>query len=310
MTLFFNYSIDCELPTNTEYTGPERRDFFGGPESWEFAERSVRGFVERMDGLGAGAGATLFVYPDVTRHQAALYREMADSGVETALHLNGLRYSRLRGSKAKWLGEMTGEEQSEALRIAKADLEDTLGRSVHGYRSCYGSANDDTFRICEELGFEWASNSSARNRPEFFAVWAGNDRCPHFASSRNNLEAGDLSVYEIPLTAGHRTFYEGNLDTPLDLRVETPVAVTGEQRELLRRVIDENIDEMERLNSPVRAIIGGSHNTSLYGDVREERSKTLEWVVRHADQAAAERGLDFTPMSFEGIKQQESRAHP
>jgi len=302
MKLFFNYSIDCELPRNTKYTGPERRPFFGGPESWEFAEASVRGFAERMDSLGVGAGATLFVYPDVARHQASLYREMADAGVEVALHLNGLRYSRLRGDKAKWLGEMTAAEQTEALRMGKDDLEDVLGRAVKGYRACYGSSNDDTFRICDELGFEWGSNSCARNRPEFFAVWEGGVRYPHFASARSKLEAGDLSMYEIPLTVGITVFYDNNPNAPLDLRVETPIEMIGEKRELLRRVIEENLEEMARLNEPVRTIIGGSHNTSLYGDPSQERSKTLEWVVRHAQEAAAERELTFTPSSFAGIK--------
>ena len=37
MKLFFNYSIECELPPNTEYTGPELLPFFSGPETWEFA---------------------------------------------------------------------------------------------------------------------------------------------------------------------------------------------------------------------------------------------------------------------------------
>ena len=302
MKLFFNYSIDCELPTNTEYTGPERRPFFGGPESWEFAEASVRGFAERMDGLGVGAGATLFVYPDVARHQASLYREMADADVEVALHLNGLRYSRLRGNKARWLGEMNAAEQTEALRMGKEDLEDVLGRPVPGYRACYGSANDDTFRICEELGFEWGSNSCARNRPEFFAVWEGSLRYPHFASTTSKLEAGDLSLYEIPLTVGINTFYDNNAHAPLDLRVETPPSMAGEERQLLRRVIEENLDEMARLNAPVRTIIGGSHNTSLFGDPERERSKTLEWVVRHAQEAAHDRGLDLIPSSFADIK--------
>ncbi len=57
MQLFFNYSIDCETPSNTDYTGPERRPFFRGPATWDFAERSVRGFVERMDALGVRDGA-------------------------------------------------------------------------------------------------------------------------------------------------------------------------------------------------------------------------------------------------------------
>jgi hypothetical protein len=187
MNLFFNYSIECELPPNSTYTGPERRPFFGGPESWEFAEVSVRGFVEQMQTLGVLQGATLFVYPDVAKHQKSLYCEMADAGIEIALHLNGLRYSRLQGSNAKWLGEMNYPEQKHALAMAKQDLEDVLGQSVDGYCACYGSASNDTFRICDELGFTWGSNTSSRNRPEFFAVWQGNDRYPHFTSALSNL---------------------------------------------------------------------------------------------------------------------------
>ena len=70
MKLFYNYSIDCELPVNTPYTeGREREPFFHGPKTWEAEEASVRGFVQQMDDLGAREGATLFVYPDVARHQ-------------------------------------------------------------------------------------------------------------------------------------------------------------------------------------------------------------------------------------------------
>ena len=58
-TLFFNYSLDCELPKNTPYTeGTERQPFFGGPRTWEVAEASVRGFVRQMEELGARAGAS------------------------------------------------------------------------------------------------------------------------------------------------------------------------------------------------------------------------------------------------------------
>ena len=40
MKVFFNYSIDCELPPD----GP-----FGGPATWDVAEASVRGFIDVMD---------------------------------------------------------------------------------------------------------------------------------------------------------------------------------------------------------------------------------------------------------------------
>lgn len=297
--LFFNYSLDCETPPNTDYTGPERRPFFHGPPTWEFAERSVRGFIERMTDLGLREGASLFVYPDVAKHQRRFYRELADAGVELALHLNGLRYSRLRGNDAKWLGEMSREEQKRALAWAKADLEDAIGRPCLGYRACYGSANDDTFPICEELGFTWTSNSSGRYRPEFCANWSGSWPYAHHPSARSKLICGDMTLLEIPVTVGQHVYFDESIRQPLDLRVETPPArLGGESRPKLREVIEENITEMQRRDTPLRAIIGASHNTSDYADRATPPSQNLDWIVRHGRELATEHQLEFTPASF------------
>jgi hypothetical protein len=302
MKLFFNYSIDCETPVNTPYTqGAERRPHFGGPESWDFAARSVEGFIAQMQSLDAGEGTSLFVYPDVARHQKSLYRNAADNGVEVALHLNGLRYSRLTGDNAKWLGEMTYDQQHEAIRIAKADLEETLGRRCTGYRACYGSANNDTFAILDSLGFEWASNSSRRYRPEFFANWGGSWPYPHHASAKSNLICGNLALYEMPVTTGVETVFDQKLKQPLDLRVETPVAILGEDRRLLRNVIEENLIDMERRASPVRLIVGGSHNTSPYNDRTNYRAVNLDFVVKFSRELAGVYGLEFTPAKFQTV---------
>ena len=48
-----------------------------------------------MAALDVAGGTSLFVYPNVARHQKSLYRELVGSGLEIALHLNGRRYSRL-----------------------------------------------------------------------------------------------------------------------------------------------------------------------------------------------------------------------
>jgi hypothetical protein len=267
----------------------------------------VRGFVRQMSELGAWGGASLFVYPDVARHQRDLYCELAEAGVEIALHLNGLRYSRLSGEKAKWLGAMGREEQREALRIAKADLEQSLGRAVLGYRACYGSANADTQALCEELGFAWASNCSGRYRPEFAANWSGSWPFAHHASRHNNLICGDLKLFEVPITAGLSVYYDEAIRQPLDLRVETPPDRLGANREKLRAVIAEHLVEMERRQVPVRTIIGGSHNTNPFGQPDAFQARNLEWVVRHARELAAEHGIEFTPASFGTIRAEAER---
>ncbi|MDP7399393.1 MAG: polysaccharide deacetylase family protein [Lentisphaeria bacterium] len=298
MQLFFNYSIDCETPANTDYTGPERRPFFRGPETWELAERSVRGFVERMEALGVRDGTTLFVYPDVARHQRSLYCEMAAAGIEIALHLNGLRYSKLRGDQAQWLGEMSREAQRHAIGVAKQDLEETLGQPCDGYRACYGSANGDTFALCEELGFTWTSNAGRRYRPEFGANWSGSWPYAHHASARSNLICGSLRLFEIPVTVGLQVYFDESIRQPLDLRVETPPEHLGEQRQKLAQVIEENLVEMARRDVPVRAIIGLSHNVNDFADTATYQSQNLDWVVRYTRELAAASGYSVEPAKF------------
>lgn len=306
--LFFNYSLDCELPPNTPYTeGAERRTFFHGPATWRLAEASVRGFIGQMGRLGVGEGATLFVYPDVAQEQNHLYRELADTGVEIALHLNGLRYSRLTAGRAKWLGAMPRDEQRDALRMAKHDLEDAIGKPCLGYRACYGSANDDTFPICEELGFQWSSNASSRYRMEFHANWSGSWPYPRHAHRNSKLIPGDLRLYEIPVTSGRSIFYDGDPGQPLDLRVESLPSKLGEDRHQLRKVIEENIIEMERRNVPVRAIIGASHNTNPFGNAATHQAQNLDWIVRHAHELTVKRGCEFVPAAFGDIRAEAER---
>lgn len=232
-------------------------------------------------------------------NKKSLYREMADAGIETALHLNGLRYSRLTGEKAKWLGEMTYPEQKDAIAMAKQDLENVTGKPCNGYRACYGSANDDTFKILDELGFTLASNARGRYRTETFANWCGSWPYPHRASDKSKLIPGRLNVFEFPVTCGVATFLEGDRNKPFDLRVETPVALAGEDRSVLRQVIDENLDQMQRMSIPVHTIVGASHNTSDYGDFACERSQNLRWIVRHTQELCQQHNLKFVATSFE-----------
>jgi hypothetical protein len=297
MKLHFNYSIDCELP-------PDGR--FGGPASWESAEASARGFIEQMDQAGVLAGASLFLYPDVARKQAGLFRQLAAARVEIGLHLNGLRYSRL--ANPAWLGSMAYAEQKAAIQLAKADLEDSLGQACLGYRACYASANDDTYPILEELGFQWSSTSAAgSHKPLVFACWSGSWPYPHHPSAKNKLVVGDLKIYEIPGTRGLRTAFMGDPDRPLDMRVETSLEVIGPNGEQWRKLIEENLVEMERRHQPVRAIISASHNTNPYGDRSSLQSQNLGRVIDFSRQLAAAHGYEFTPAHFGEIKAEAER---
>ena len=297
MKLHFNYSIDCELP-------PDGR--FGGPATWSRLRPRPAALIDRMDKAGVLAGASLFVYPDVARKQASLFRQIASIGVEIGLHLNGWRYSRL--AKPAWLGSMVYEDQKAAIQLAKADLEDSLGQECLGYRACYASANDDTYPILEELGFEWSSTSaSGSHKPLVFACWSGGWPFPHHPSAKNKLVVGNLKIYEIPNTRGLRTAFMGDPDRPLDMRVETPLEAIGPEGEQWRKLIEENLVEMERRNQPVRAVIGASHNTNPYADLSSLQGQNLGRVIGFARQLAAVHGYEFTPAHFGEIKAEAER---
>jgi hypothetical protein len=297
MQLFYNYSIDCELPPD---------GIFGGPANWEVAEASTRGFIEVMEQWGLLSGASLFVYPDVALKQRGLYREMADRGIEIGLHLHGMRYSRMK--KPAWLGSLGFEEQREAIRMAKEDLESVTGKPCLGYRACYSSANHVTYPVVEDLGFQWASTSASGSyKPEIYARWAGGWPFPYHPSRKNKLVPGDLKIYEITLTSGLHTFFMGNPDRPLDMRVETPPEIAGPEGANFRAVIEENLVEMERRDQPVRVIIGASHNTNPYADPTSNQHQNLWYACHLAKEVCQGRGYEFIPASFMEIKQEADR---
>lgn len=290
-TIYFNYSIDCELP-------PDGR--FGGPATWQVAEASTLGFVQLMAELGLQQGTTLFVYPDVAVKQKSLFRELAEAGVEIGLHLNGMRYSRLQ---PEWLGAMPYESQLEAYRLAKSDVEQVTGQPCPGYRACYASTNHSTFPALEAAGFTWTSTSAPGTyKPEIFARWAGGWPFPHHPSRQNQLIPGDMSLYEIPVTRGIRTTFQGDPDRPLDMRFETPPEIVGPGGAAFRQIIEENLREMERRDQPLRAIIGASHNTNPYAAGDSFQRQNLRWVYEHAVAACAAHGYELVPASFADIK--------
>ena len=292
MRLFFNYSIDCELPSD------ER---FRGPDSWESAEASVRGFVDVMAEQGLRRATTLFVYPDVAVKQAALFREMADRGVEIGLHLNTWRYSKVK--EKGWLALKPYDEQLDAIRMAKADLEDAVGHPCLGFRACYASANLDTLRACEALGFLWTSTAaSGTYNVETGAKWAGVWPYPFHPSRRSALVPGDMKIYEMPWTRSLTILFDGDPNRTVDIRAETPPEIAGVDCETFRRIIKESLDGMEKRSQPVRAVIGISHNTNPFADRESFQHRNVVGVCRFARECSAERGYEFVPVSFLEIR--------
>jgi hypothetical protein len=297
MQLYYNYSIDCELP-------PEGN--FGGPATWDVAERSTRGFVDLIDSLDLLKAASLFIYPDVAKKQRSLFREMADRGIEIGLHLHTMRYSRMK--KPAWLGSLSYEEQVKVLRMAKTDLEEVIGRPVLGFRACYASANHFTFPAVEDTGFIWTSTSGNGNyRSEIHECWAGGWPFPYHPSRKNKLIPGNMKIYEMPINHSLRSYFQNDPNRLLDMRAETPLNISGPFFANWWRLIEENLLEMEKRDQPVRAIIAASHNASLYADPISLAHRNVTRVNSMTREICDLKGYEFTPASFLEIKQEADR---
>ena len=118
------------------------------------------------------------------------------------------------------------------------------------------------------------------------------------------LVPGELRLYEMPIANAIRSVFQGDPDRPLDLRSETPPEVAGEGHEAFRRVIEENLDEMQRRDQPVRGLFAGSHNTNPYADRDSFQHRNLVAVCRMVRELAEARGYEFTPAHFIEVKQE------
>ncbi len=293
--LFFNYSLDCELPARRL---PETLAC-----NQAIAVASVTQFVERMADEGMAAGASLFVYPDAARQMPELYVQMVKAGVEIALHLDVRHFSRLKSHRVRWLGGMSREDQREALRIAKEELESVIQQPVIGYRACCASANNDTFPLCEELGFLWCSTSvPGWVRPGSYACWSGAWRYAHHPSATNRLICGSLNLYEVPLTTALRPDLNRSSGLPCDLSIETPFAYGGVDGQGFRSVIEENVAEMQRCDQTVYSLIGAAHNNAPFMPESSLRCRYLNAICREARNAADSTGWRLKPASIDSIR--------
>jgi len=189
--------MDCQTP---------RKPGGGKDQTWEIAEAAVRGIVDLFEeGLNQGLG--LCSEPEVVAHQAALYREMAQRGVWQALHFQ-VRGYRPPGAKADYdtqrpLSFYDCDEQREVLAIARDHWEQAMGMPSVNWSACCTQANDWTFPIPAELGYQ-ECHVSAPGRwkldPYVGHLWWGAYPFSHHASGKCRIVPGELELYEVTST--------------------------------------------------------------------------------------------------------------
>ncbi|MFA7157787.1 MAG: polysaccharide deacetylase family protein [Kiritimatiellia bacterium] len=168
-----------------------------GPKNDAEGARNVLAYTDVL--AGYGLKPTFFVHPELGATQAKLFRALKKRGAGLGLHLHAVKLAGLKCGCE--LGGLGREKQKKIIGRAAGMFAKYFGFSPRIFRPGCFSANDSTYSVLEELGFEGGSVCiPGRIWPGRFCVWAGADPYPRFAHSSFRQAAGDLNFVEIPLS--------------------------------------------------------------------------------------------------------------
>ncbi|MGD0176050.1 MAG: polysaccharide deacetylase family protein [Candidatus Bathyarchaeia archaeon] len=169
-----------------------------GPPDIAASERSIRGFtaIARQYGFPT----TLFLHPEVAVSQSDFLLKLRKQGVCLAMHLHPYKFG--DGRYKQDLGAYSASEQRRIIEEAANVWEKALGQRPLYFRGGWNSANDNTFRVLQELGFKGGSLSVPGGTwPDHFAVWSGAEPYPHRAHLEFRQVKGNSNFVEVPMSA-------------------------------------------------------------------------------------------------------------
>ncbi len=184
-------TLDCERPTSE--TDPRA----SGPPSYAAGIESTHGYVRTAE--SRGYPVSLFVHPEVAVSDPVVFKQFEADGHTLGLHLHPWRFS--DGKYGAELGGLPDNDARAVIAEATAVWQSALGYRPKLFRAGAASANDSTFRILSELGFEGGSTTiPGRVYPDIHAIWAGSDPDPHRANAVLRQLPGDLDFAEMPIS--------------------------------------------------------------------------------------------------------------
>ncbi|MBE2204008.1 MAG: polysaccharide deacetylase family protein [Chthoniobacterales bacterium] len=265
--LLFNLQIDCES-TQTAV------------QDAALGERAIRGLGEMLAETGT-KGTFLVIPGDITVH-ASIYRELEQQGHEVGLH-----YHPWQAERSEFFGVEAPEGQRELLREGIDRFAQAMGRRPFAFCPGYGSANDHTYGILEELGFTHGLVSiPTRDLPQCACVWGNSPLDPHYPHRYNKSLEGDVNFVDLPVTIDPQSRMWGGAH-PLDLRVELVDAKNHFY------TIDKAIKRQQRDQTPLRQVHSITHNIFEFGDRSNFRRETYMGIVAATKAIAEREGLRF-----------------
>ncbi len=288
--LYFCYFVDCQTPKKPG----------GSPtQTWEVAERAVRGMAEVFAERGLIHALGFCSEPEVARRQPALFQEMRDLGAWLALHFQ-VRGYRPAGATEDYdwerpLTDFAYEEQKAVITIAKDEWEQAIGRSVEDFGACCAQANDYTFPILAELGFRQCYCSApGRYNAAAGQCWWGAFPHSHHASSRSRLVCGELDLYELPL---NRTLEPVETAPGVwyvnDLRAEREWSFDEAMS-----IAEASVNDMIMREHPILYLHVPTHNTWDATDESHPRRSAVETTIDVAYALAERLDLELVPATM------------
>jgi len=268
-----NWSIDCEA-TQHSVRDPE------------LGFRGASGFADILD--DHELMGTFFVIPGDAASSPELYRSLPGRGHETGLHLHA-------GEEgfAEFMGVLGPDEQREAISVAKDRWAQVMGFEPQCFCMGYASANDYTYGVLEELGFQYGQvGLPGRRLVATASVWEGAPLHIHYANRFNRILHGDMDFVDVPHTIDPESYMWGGKH-PQDLRVELVDAKNHWYT--VHKAVARQIDDGA---VPVKVIRGVTHNTFDYSDPADFRRLTLLGMIEATANILEDAGCDLVPATL------------
>jgi hypothetical protein len=298
--LFFCYFMDCQTP---------QKPGGGKDQTWDIAERAVRGLAELFAERGLQRALGFCSEPEVAIRQSAMFREMAAAGFWQALHFQVRGYRPQHAdSDYSWerpLSHYDRAEQMDVIGIAKHEWEQALGLPATTFGACCAQANDHTFPVLEELGFaQCYCSAPGRRDPKNGQEWWGAFPHSHHTSRKSRLVCGDLELYEFPLTRSLKPQPGAEPGTwrVADFRAESEMGFDD-----IMGMAGASLDDMLLRDHPILYIHTPTHNTWDVADRESPRRKTVEATIDAAHALADRHGLELVPASLEDMHREADR---
>jgi peptidoglycan/xylan/chitin deacetylase (PgdA/CDA1 family) len=279
-------TMDCEpalfecSPLTIELSG-------SGPATHEAGERSIRGYVEAAD--REGYPVTLFAHPEVAVAQPGVSLELQDAGACLGMHLHPYKFDDDRYPRD--LGSFTAEQQTELVAAASKVWSDALGQHPRFFRGGVFSANDATFGVLVELGFEGGSLSCpGRILPEATAIWAGAELYPHRANLSFRHIEGDSDFVEVPISSDTSRPMERGDRREIGLEWPYVPSRLYDHAEVARSVISRGIDD----GAAFPTYVTNTHQDQDYADPEHPASVNLQTIFQTLRESSSELGIGLS----------------